>query len=275
MCTILDGHETAAAPSALPRLLAGLLLCAALLLSAASSASALALLDWNDPAVVWPDGSLGPHAFTLSNGIVVTITVTQPGGTSGSFSSTSPREDCALTTLPTACLTTQQFGSLHNLAVLFDPSLGTPIVTSPIIVTVSFSAAVTDLKFEISDIDFATGGTPGVLDHRRDQVVITSNAGSPTLSFKTVGSHTFSISGNTATANCTVSPEPTCNTATDTTAAPSDSGTAVVDFGVLAVTTVTITYNEAGNGSNPASRGIGLLAGLQLTPVELTSFTIE
>ena len=55
--------------------------------------------------------------------------------------------------------------------------------------------------------------------------------------------------------------------------APSDSGTAVVDFGAAAVKTVTVTYNEAGNGADPAFRGIGVFG--QLTPVELMSFTVD
>ncbi|HEX6900178.1 MAG TPA: hypothetical protein VF789_10710 [Thermoanaerobaculia bacterium] len=254
-------HETGAR-SAASRLLAALLLCGGLLLTGAAPAGA-ATLNWADPAVVWPNGSLGPHTFTLSNGVMVTITVAATAG--GSFTFSSPAEDCA-----SGCVNSPQlFGSAHNLGVVFDPTAGG---ASTVNVTLSFSTPVTDLMFEISDIDFSVGAAG---THRRDQVVITSNAGNPALSFKTVGTHTFSIAGNTATANCTVSPEPNCNPATDTTAAPSDAGTVVVDFTGLSVSTVTIAYNEAGSGTNPSGRGIGLLANLSLTPVELMNFTIE
>jgi hypothetical protein len=254
-------------------LLTGLLLCAVLLLPAAAPASACSL-DWADAGVVWTSATLGPHVFPMTGGgcpagLTVTITVTQ-GGTAGSFTSggsgdVSPKEDC-----PTPTCSSNFFGSAHDLGVVFDP---TTSGASPIVVTATFSAPITTLVFEISDIDFSIAGAGQ--DHRRDQVVVTSNAGNPTLSFKTAAPRTFSIAGNTATANCTVSPEPTCNPATDTTTAPSDTGTVVVDFGALSVTTVTITYNEAGNGANPAGRGIGLLANLVATPVELTGFTIE
>lgn len=269
-------RKGADAPSMLPQLLAGLLVCAALLLPASTPASACGL-DWADAGVVWSTGTLGPHTFPLTTfggvacpvGATVTITVTQPVGTSGSFVLSTPREDCASCGF-------NNFGSAQDLGLDFDPLTGTPIVTSPILVTATFSPPITNLSFEISDIDFGPG-----TGARLDQVVVTSDAGDPTLGFKTAAPRTFSISGNTATANCTVSAFPTCNQATDTTAAAPlagdnqnpDSGTVVASFGALTVTTVTITYNEAGSNADPAGRGIGVLA--NLTPVELMSFTIE
>jgi hypothetical protein len=36
---------------------------------------------------------------------------------------------------------------------------------------------------------------------------------------------------------------------------------------------VVITYNEAGNGVDPAYRGVGVLG--NMTPVELMSFTVD
>lgn len=260
MRDVIQSRHEADAHSAVPRLLAGLLLCCGLLLAGAAPADA-ATLDWADPAVVWPNGSLGPHTYTLSNGVMITITVAATAG--GAFENSTPAEDC-----PSGCAT-NFFGTAHDLGVVFNPTAGG---ASTVNITLSLSTPVTDLIFEISDIDFSVGPVGG---HRRDQVVVTSNAGNPALSFKTVGTHTFSIAGNTATANCTVNPEPTCNAATDTTGVDSDSGTVVVDFTGLSVSTVTIAYNEAGNGTNPSGRGIGLLANLSLTPVELMNFTVE
>jgi hypothetical protein len=257
-------------------ILAGLFLGSALLLPAATPAAAC-VLDWADAGVVWPSGTLGPHTFAMTGGgcpagLTVTITVAPGAGTLGSFTSggsgdVAPKEDC-----PTPTCSSNFFGSLHDLGIVFDPTTGG---ASPIEITATFSVPITTLVFEISDVDFSIGGSGQ--DHRRDQVVITGNNGAliPALSFKTAAPRTFSIAGNTATANCTVSPEPTCNPATDTTAAPSDTGTVVVDFGAASVSTVRITYNEAGNGANPANRGIGVFASLTATPVELTGFTIE
>lgn len=281
-------HRQTNCPSRIHLPMAGLFLCGALL-PGALPASAEVLLKWDDPGVAWPDGSQGSQTFTLSNGVLATITVVKATGTGGAFSASnqpagsttvSPLEDCGS---PAGC-DSNAFGSAHDLAVVFNPAptVANPPgqVVSPILVTMSFSDSVTllptairNVKFEISDIDFSVAGSDPGSSHRRDQIVVTSDAGNPTLAFKTAGSHTFSIAGNTATANCTVNPEPVCNPATDTTVAPSDSGTAVVDFGAAAVTKVTVTYNEAGNGSDPAFRGIGVFG--ELTPVELISFTVD
>jgi hypothetical protein len=108
-----------------------------------------------------------------------------------------------------------------------------------------------------------------------DRVRITSLDGTPTLSFERpdLPIHTFSIAGNTATANCTGG-QPNCHS-DDTALAGSDAGTVLVDFGAQFVDDVTITYTEAGNGVNPAGRGIGLLGNTELTPVELMSFSVE
>lgn len=264
MSCAIPAHQEAKTLSAMPRFLAGLLLCGALLPWAATPASA-ASLSWADPAVEWPAGSLGPHTFPLTdgNGVTATITVSQPSPPVGVFEGGYPAEDCA------GECTINNFGSSHDLGIRFDPAKGTPIVTSPVTIEVTFSSPVTQLRFEVSDIDFSVAGIEDNKDqdHRRDQIVVTSNAGNPTLSYKALPS-TFTISGTTATANCTGT-EPTCS-ASDTTAAVPlpgnnqnpDSGTVVADFGALSVTTVTITYNEAGDGPNPAGRGVGFLANL-------------
>lgn len=281
-------HRQANSPSRIPLYLAGLLLGGALLPAPLAATSPEILLKWGDPGVAWPDGSLGSQTFLMSNGVQATITVAKGSGTAGGFSNTnqpagsttiSPLEDCGS---PGNC-DSNAFGSAHDLAVAFDPAPSAAFpagqVTSPIIITMTFTDAVThtptaltNLKFEISDIDFSIGGSDSGQSHRRDEIVVTSDGEDPTLSFKTPGPHTFSISDNKATANCT-GVEPTCSTADDTTVAPSDSGTVVVDFSGKSVKAVTITYNEAGTGNNPAFRGVGVFG--ELTPVELVSFTVD
>jgi len=214
---------------------------------------------------------------------MVTITVSQ-GATSGFFlrganGTTSHREDCA----PGLGCTVNNFGVAQDLAVIFNPTAGG---TSPVTVTAVFSSPFPDLKFEISDIDFGGNTFPSTdpTGHRLDQVTITSDAGVPTsITPKTAGPYTFvtPIVGNTVTAKCTGSEATNCNSPTDTTAAvplannnpDPDSGTILVDFTGKTVTTMTITYTEAGNDSDPAGRGIGVLG--HLTPVELMSFTID
>ncbi|MCP4589945.1 MAG: hypothetical protein GY842_04320 [bacterium] len=128
------------------------------------------------------------------------------------------------------------------------------------IITLAFSESVTDVAFEISDIDWSAAG--GGQNSRLDQVVITSDTASPlTLGYKT-GTPTFTIAGNTATAiNLSSS-------------SADEDGTVQVSF-TSAVNTVTVTYNEASGNSNPAGRGIGLFFMLTETPVELMSFSIE
>jgi hypothetical protein len=239
------------------------------------------LLNWAN--VQWSQGSTN-QTITLSNGVRARVTIVRDPGTVGIFVSSgggtpnSPLEDCQ------GC-DSNAFGSAHDLAVVFDPNRTQPIpniVVSPITITMSFSQPLMNLKFEISDIDFSAGVLPPELtNYRRDQVEVTSNAGNPKLTSKTAGTPTFTIDGNKAIGNCTVNPEPDCNPASDTTAAvpqadnnqDPDSGTVIVDFGGIAVTTVIITYKEAGQAGEPAGRGIGVFG--ELTPVELMSFTVD
>ncbi|HEV7669343.1 MAG TPA: hypothetical protein VGS22_12530 [Thermoanaerobaculia bacterium] len=276
---IRGSHETTGSlSSTLSRLLAGLFLCVALLSATPASAAGL---DWNRAA--WtPNGTLGPKTFVLSNGISVTITVIQPAGTTGIFSNGTPSEDC-MTSTPAGQCPNNNFGTGHDLGIEFNPAAGTPPVTSPILVQMDFSPAITALNFDISDIDYSIGSTLHV-DFRRDQVVLSSMpAATPALTFKNpmLATHTFSINNatSTATANCNAPANPAvedCNSALDTANPNTDTGTLNVDYPFpQALTRVTITYNEAGSGSNPASRGIGVLANLVETPVELTNFTIE
>ncbi len=277
---IQNSHETTdPTPSTWPRLLAGLFLGGVVLLSAVTPASA-AGLNWD--TVVWPNSSLGPNIYVLANGVSVTITVIKPATTMGVFNpgTLSPSEDCMSPSTPPGQCPADNFGTGHDLGIEFNPIAGTPPVTSPILIQMDFSPAITALNFDISDIDYSIGSVLGV-GYRRDQVVLTSvPAATPTLAFKnTMVPHTFTIAGSMATGNCNPPATPgteDCNSASDTAAPETDNGTLNVNYPFpQALTRVTITYNEAGMGSDPASRGIGVLANLVETPVELTTFTIE
>lgn len=263
MCNLFPCHG-ACGSSRIPLFLTGLLFCGALLLQAATPAGAVPL-NWAD--VVWMDGAM-TNAYTLSNGVEITITVARAPGTTGSFEFFSPREDCS-----GECTVPRLFGTTHNLAVVFNPNTAS---TTPILITLTFSEPVNDLSFEISDIDYSGPGTSGET-HRMDRVRITSLDGTPTLSFKRpdLPIHTFTIDEKTATATakCTGG-QPNCH-ADDTAQAGSEAGTVIVDFGAQFVSEVTITYTEAGNGVNPSFRGIGLFGNTELTPVELMSFSVE
>jgi len=202
---------------------------------------------------------------------MVTISITQPAGTIGSFAAFSHREDCV--TAPVNC-PVNNFGLAHDLAVGFDPLSGPPPVTSPIVIAATFSSPFPGLKFEISDVDF--GGAPGTdpTGHRLDRVTVTSDEGNPTLAAKIAPPTTFTIGGNVATAVCTGSEATNCTPADDTANPNTDKGTVLVDFSALPpVTTVTINYTEVSNQPDPAARGIGVFG--NLTPVELISFTVD
>lgn len=271
-----------------PRLLAGLFLCIAFLL-AANPAGACGL-DWSK--VTWPNlGTvpvLGPWEFEFDMtdfegapcppGLKVTITVTRehlPGDLTSGFFNPPPSEDCVASVDPNCGF--NEFGASHDLGVFFDPSTSG---TSPIIIKAEFSSPVPNLKFQITDIDFSGFSSNPSFGARLDKVKITSDVGNPILSDTPAGgTPTYTIDGNEATAKCTVNPFPFCNPTTDTTSAtvgpaPPDAGTVLVDFSARpAVREVIITYSEAGTGTNPTARGIGVLA--KLTPVELLEFSIE
>ncbi len=223
------------------------------ILLSAATVRGEAVLDWT--AVTWNNGDL-ENTYILSNGVTVEIKVTATAA--GNFNNTNPPVTSPY--IDSKGSNPKLFGSSIDLGVIFNPNPGQ--AQSPVLIEVSFSPSVTNLVFEISDIDFSPGG--GGEDDRLDQVVITSDAGDPTLEYLTSeGDATYTVVGNMATAK------------------PSRGAGADMDNGTVrvrvpdGVTTVTITYNEASGNDNPAGRGIGLLAMFTETPVELQSFSIE
>ncbi|MEM7351133.1 MAG: hypothetical protein AAF657_10030 [Acidobacteriota bacterium] len=233
----------------------GIRICCVILLSPlliAVPASAQATLDWS--MVTWDDGDLS-NSYILGNGVEISITVSTTA--LGTFINATPLVETPY--IDGVGHTQNLFGTELDLGVIFNPF---PMQgMSPVLIDIGFSEAVTDLIFDISDIDYSVGG--GGEDDRLDQVVVTSNAGDPTLTPLMAGSATFTVAGNTATAISGQSADPL-----------TDNGTVRVTF-PDGVTDVTITYNEASGNNNPAGRGIGLLAMFTETPVDLQSFSIE
>ena len=207
---------------------------------------ALSTLDWSDPGVVWNDGDLN-NTYTIGDvDVTIDISTTAQGFWQFQYNDglLTPYEDG-----PTG--SADQFGSQHDLGIIFNPFSGQG--QSPVLIDLKFTEAgsgaagpakaVTDLSFEISDIDFSIGFPE---DDRIDQVVISSDAGDPTLTAKTDPA-IFTINGNTATGIYGLN-----------TQAPLDNGTVIVDFGSLSVADVLIIYNEVSGNNDPLGRGIGV-----------------
>ncbi|MEM6796091.1 MAG: hypothetical protein AAF725_19105 [Acidobacteriota bacterium] len=233
------------------------ILATALLLATAPVAWGQAGLDWT--AVTWNDGDF-TNTYTMGNGVDITIEVTPTalgtldnlvdfGGTNILVS--SPYVDGP-------GFTADIFGDSVDLGLIFNPASAQG--ASPIEILVTFSEPVSDLEFEISDLDWSAAGAGE--DARIDQVEITSPDAPPQLeAVSTLPS--FDISMSTATARDGVNVSP-----------GSDEGTLRVFFNDE-VSSVLITYSEASGNDNPSSRGIGLIASLSQVPVELMSFSVE
>ncbi len=131
--------------------------------------------------------------------------------------------------------------------------------TSYIDITYTFSAAVQNLNFSISDIDRPGGSSPWTYV---DQITVSGNgpvgAVTPTLSKYNSASNIFVISGNTGTGNTGSGGN---NVASLTQNSSDQDGTMVVDFAGYAVTTITIRYttlNSSQVNSNPGLQAISL-----------------
>lgn len=227
-------------------------LASILSISIIAPVSAQSVLDWSDPSVVWNPGEM-ENTFVLDNGVEITITVSSDAaGTFEAFDVTSPYEDG-----PSPPNPEDFFGTGHDLGILFDPAEDQGL--SPVIITAEFSESVTDLAFEISDIDFNMA--------RIDQVVITCDGVAPSSLTPKTMSPSFDIDDMDL---MTVTSDGETSVLSG-----SDDGTLIVECDPTGVTTVVITYNEFSGVNDPNGRGIGLFFMLTEVPVELTSFTID
>jgi Secretion system C-terminal sorting domain len=120
-------------------------------------------------------------------------------------------------------------------------------------VVYSFSSSVNNVRFNISDID-KTNTTSTTY---RDRVTVTGANGAttilPTLSKYTATSTFVTIASNVAQCAATGAGGNSASSATD------QRGTVIVDFGVSALTSITVRYdNAAGAQADPALQAIAI-----------------
>jgi Secretion system C-terminal sorting domain len=225
------------------------LLFTAIVISLSSQAQSF-ILDWGSSfSPAWTAGATSRTATNIGgSGINCTVAMSISG--SGAFDPGYPQVN--VNNANNALFEVQSSSD----AIEIDQNLGNR--TSSSVTTFSFSSAVQNLQFGISDVDFPGGGTPW--DYV-DVVTITgtgpSGAVVPVLTKFNPASNIFNIAGNVATANTAGAG----NVASLNQNAPDQNGTLFVDFGTGAITSVTITYgvpNIAGVRTNPRLQAIAI-----------------
>ncbi|MCD8433102.1 hypothetical protein LNJ05_10060, partial [Tenacibaculum finnmarkense genomovar ulcerans] len=134
------------------------------------------------------------------------------------------------------------FGTLDDLAVLFDPAANQG--TSPVKIQIDFTKEMYNLNFKITDID------AGGFGFRMDKITITSDVGNPILTKVSETSSSFTVANNQATA------------IRYATSDKDNKGTILVQVPDGAKS-ITIIYEEVGTVSDPGVRGIGILGDLK------------
>ncbi|MCG8881559.1 Ig-like domain-containing protein [Tenacibaculum finnmarkense] len=137
---------------------------------------------------------------------------------------------------------TGTFGTLDDLAVLFDPAANQG--ASPVKIQIDFTKEMYNLNFKITDID------AGGFGFRMDKITITSDVGNPILTKVSETSSSFTVANNQATA------------IRYATSDKDNKGTILVQVPDGAKS-ITIIYEEVGTVSDPGVRGIGILGDLK------------
>ncbi|MCD8443810.1 beta strand repeat-containing protein, partial [Tenacibaculum finnmarkense] len=137
---------------------------------------------------------------------------------------------------------TGTFGTLDDLAVLFDPAANQG--ASPVKIQIDFTEKMYNLNFKITDID------AGGFGFRIDKITITSDVGNPILTKVSETSSSFTVANNQATA------------IRYATSDKDNKGTILVQVPDGAKS-ITIIYEEVGTVSDPGVRGIGILGDLK------------
>ncbi|MCD8399585.1 thrombospondin type 3 repeat-containing protein, partial [Tenacibaculum finnmarkense] len=137
---------------------------------------------------------------------------------------------------------TGTFGTLDDLAVLFDPAANQG--ASPVKIQIDFTEKMYNLNFKITDID------AGGFGFRMDKITITSDVGNPILTKVSETSSSFTVANNQATA------------IRYATSDKDNKGTILVQVPDGAKS-ITIIYEEVGTVSDPGVRGIGILGDLK------------
>lgn len=226
-------------------------------------------LDWGSSFIpAWTAGGTTGTATNIG-GSSVNCTVTMAISGSGAFVAPYPRVNNNNGTA--ADFEVQSSGD----AIEIDQDLGNR--TSSSVTTITFSSAVQNVQFGISDIDISNGGSPyDFIDQVTISAVGPGGAVTPVLTKFNPSSAVFNISGNTATGNTGVGGG---GTDSKDQGSPSQDGTMFVDFGANAVTSIIIQYGVqdiAAVRNNPRLQAIGIgnfsflpVSGL---PVSFTAF---
>ncbi len=219
-----------------------------LLLCALSMHSQVGHLDFS--VYDWPNQSTeNTYNFTLNGqDIDVTIKIEPMFAGEWGCEGLAPRED--------GPGSLNAFGNnTHDLALCFTPEI---TGQSTIKATVTFTKPVTNVSFDISDIDFQDGEN----GHRDSVMVYADTDVMPTLSYKTENPTFEMMSTNTALGSVD-------NSLGD------DDGTVQVSFGSDVIESFTIMYDDSAESAD--NRAIGILdqfffTSASVLPVELVDF---
>ena len=226
-------------------------------------------LDWGSSFTpAWTAGATTGTATNIG-GSSVNCTVNMAISGSGAFVAPYPRVNNNNGTA--ADFEVQSSGD----AIEIDQDLGNR--TSFSVTTITFSSAVQNVQFGISDIDISNGGSPyDFIDQVTISAVGPGGAVTPVLTKFNPSSAVFNISGNTATGNTGAGGG---GADSKDQGSPSQDGTMFVDFGANAVTSIIIQYGVqdiAAVRNNPRLQAIGIgnfsflpVSGL---PVSFTAF---
>jgi hypothetical protein len=202
----------------------------------------------------WNTNSTQQTFSDVTAGIDVRVTFTNNGN--GSYGASSPAFDA----------TSGGFaGAVDDIGILWDPPNNN---SSLVTINLEFfeigttnPVSVQGLSTLVTDID-NDNVTNGAASQRIDEVTVSAfnggiNTGGLNLSIVNPANATFTLSGNVATGFLN-------------TEAPSNNdnfGTLQIDHS-SAIDKLVLEYEEVGNGSNPATRGIGVLGNLTYTYVD-------
>lgn len=209
------------------------------------------ILSWSSSfSPAWAAGNTSGTATNIG-GTGVNCTVTLSFSGSGTFSAPYPRVN-ANNSQPADFQVQSSTDALE-----IDQDLANK--TSASLIVYTFSKPVQNVQFGISDIDYPGPGTPF---NYIDVVNITATGpnGSvlPVITKYNAGSSVFSIASNICTAN---SGAGGANVSSLVQGSPAQDGTAFVDFGTGAITSITIRYGTVNNANvrnNPRLQAIAI-----------------
>ena len=222
-----------------------------LLTTIGNAYSQVNILDWSSSfSPAWAPGNTSGTALNIG-GTTVNCTVALSFSGTGSFTAPYPRVN-ANNAQPADFQVQSSADALE-----IDQDLANKTSFSQIVYT--FSKPVQNVQFGIADIDYPGPGTPF---NYIDKVTITATGpnGSvtPVITKYNGSSAVFSIASNVCTAN---SGAGGANVSSLVQGSPAQDGTAFVDFGTGAITSITIQYGTVNNANvrnNPRLQAISI-----------------